>query len=147
MHQVRKQRLIFICAGLLLLAFGLGSVLYALRDNLNLFYTPSEILQGKAQSGRTIRVGGLVQNGSVRRGEGVLVEFAVTDTSNAVQVQFEGILPDLFQEDEGVVAVGKLDASGVLIASEVLAKHDENYMPPEALEAIKRARAEKKQKS
>ena len=139
MHPIRKKRLTLVLAAVVLLTIGLGSVLYALKDNINLFYTPTEVVQGKTEFGRTIRVGGLVEAGSVQRGKGIVVEFAVTDMVHATPVHFEGILPDLFRENEGVVAVGRLDASGVLIATEVLAKHDENYMPPEALEAIKRA--------
>ena len=139
MHSVRKQRLLFIALGLVLLSLGVASVLYALRDNINLFFTPTEVQQGLAAGKATIRIGGLVQNGSIERGQDVLVRFAVTDTKNTVQVHYRGILPDLFQENEGVVVIGTLNHEGTLVASEVLAKHDENYMPPEAMEAIRRA--------
>ena len=137
MHPVRKQRLmivLFILAGA-----GLATALisYALRDNINLFYPPVEVAAGKAPVGQKIRVGGMVQAGSVVRAtDSLRVEFLVTDYKATVPVVYEGILPDLFAEGDGVVAAGRLDESGVLQASEVLAKHDENYMPPEVIEAL-----------
>ena len=110
-------------------------VLNAFQSNLVFFYSPTQIAAKEAPSNRTFRVGGLVQEGSVKR-DGVKVSFVVTDTGNTVPVQYEGILPDLFKEGKGVVAQGQL-RDGVFVAREVLAKHDENYMPPEAAEALK----------
>ncbi len=110
-------------------------VLNAFQSNLVFFYSPTQIAAKEAPSNRTFRVGGLVQEGSVKR-DGVKVSFVVTDTGHTVPVQYEGILPDLFKEGKGVVAQGQL-RDGVFVAREVLAKHDENYMPPEAAEALK----------
>jgi cytochrome c-type biogenesis protein CcmE len=107
-----------------------------LSGNINLFYPPAEVAAGLAPSDRTIRVGGMVVEGSVERGNDLITTFAVTDYEAQVTVTYRGILPDLFAEGEGVVASGQLDASGVLVASEVLAKHDENYMPPEVAAAL-----------
>ena len=115
-------------------------VLNAFRSNLVFFFTPSQIAAHEAPAGRSLRIGGLVEAGSVKR-EGVTVHFTVTDTAQSIPVVYTGILPDLFKEGKGVVAQGELDAQGVFQASEVLAKHDENYMPPEAAEALKRAQA------
>ena len=112
-------------------------VLNAFQSNLVFFYSPTQIAAKEAPSNRTFRVGGLVQEGSVKR-DGVKVSFVVTDTGHTVPVQYEGILPDLFKEGKGVVAQGQL-RDGVFVAREVLAKHDENYMPPEAAEALQRA--------
>jgi len=124
----------------LLAALGLASalVLNAFNSNLVFFYTPSQVAAREAPAGRSFRIGGLVQAGSVQR-EGVTVRFVVTDTARTVMVRYEGILPDLFKEGRGVVAQGRLGADGVFAAREVLAKHDENYMPPEAAEALRRA--------
>lgn len=112
-------------------------VLNAFQSNLVFFYSPSQIAAQEAPLNRTFRLGGLVQEGTVKR-DGVKVEFVVTDTAKTVPVHYEGILPDLFKEGKGVVAQGQLK-DGVFVAREVLAKHDENYMPPEAAEALKRA--------
>ena len=113
-------------------------VLNAFNSNLVFFYTPSQIAAKEAPQGRTFRIGGLVQAGTVVR-EGVTVRFLVTDTAQTVPVRYEGVLPDLFKEGKGVVAQGQLGADGVFAAREVLAKHDENYMPPEAADALQRA--------
>ena len=113
-------------------------VLNAFNSNLVFFYTPAQIAAKEAPQGRTFRIGGLVQAGSVAR-DGVTVRFAVTDTIETVNVRYEGVLPDLFKEGKGVVAQGQLGADGVFAAREVLAKHDENYMPPEAADALQRA--------
>lgn len=124
---------------LILLVIGLAVtlVLYALRQNINLFYTPSQIANNEAPYGVTIRVGGLVENGSFKhQGDSLKSLFRVTDIQNTVTVTYEGILPDLFREGQGVVARGQLSANSVFIAEEVLAKHDENYMPPEVKEAL-----------
>jgi cytochrome c-type biogenesis protein CcmE len=129
-----------IAAGLAAVGIASALVLNAFRSNLVFFFTPSQIAAHEAPTGRSLRIGGLVENGSIRR-ESVKVHFTVTDTAQSIPVVYEGILPDLFKEGKGVVAQGELDANGVFQASEVLAKHDENYMPPEAAEALKRAQA------
>jgi cytochrome c-type biogenesis protein CcmE len=113
-------------------------VLNAFQSNLVFFYSPTQVAAREAPQGRTFRVGGLVEAGSVKR-DGTRVSFVITDTAKTVPVSYEGILPDLFKEGKGVVAQGKLEG-GVFVAREVLAKHDENYMPPEAAEAVQRAR-------
>jgi len=129
-----------IAAGLAAVGLAATLVLNAFRSNMVFFFTPSQIAAHEAPTGRGLRIGGLVAAGSVKR-EGVTVHFVVTDTAKSIPVVFTGILPDLFKEGKGVVAQGELDAHGVFQASEVLAKHDENYMPPEAAEALKRAQA------
>jgi cytochrome c-type biogenesis protein CcmE len=129
----------FAIAGGVLVAVGAiaALVLNAFQSNLVFFYSPSQIAANEAPAARTFRLGGMVEKGSVKR-EGVAVSFVVTDTAKTIPVRFEGILPDLFKEGKGVVAQGQLK-DGVFVAREVLAKHDENYMPPEAAEALKRA--------
>jgi cytochrome c-type biogenesis protein CcmE len=112
----------------------------AFRSNLVFFYSPSQVLAKESPAGRTFRLGGLVERGSLQR-DGLTVRFFVSDTVRKVPVRYEGILPDLFKEGKGVVAQGAVGADGVFVAREVLAKHDENYMPPEAGEALARARA------
>jgi cytochrome c-type biogenesis protein CcmE len=136
--KARHKRLAF--AGGLLLAVGAIAALVfnAFQSNMVFFYTPTQVEAREAPANRTFRVGGLVQEGSVQR-DGLKVNFVVTDTAKTVPVRYEGILPDLFQEGKGVVAQGQLN-NGVFVAREVLAKHDENYMPPEAADAIKRAK-------
>jgi cytochrome c-type biogenesis protein CcmE len=113
-------------------------VLNAFNSNLVFFYTPTQIAAKEAPQGRTFRVGGMVESGTVVR-EGVTVRFLVTDTAKTVPVKYDGVLPDLFQEGKGVVAQGQLGPDGVFVAREVLAKHDENYMPPEAADAVQKA--------
>ncbi|MBL4794408.1 MAG: cytochrome c maturation protein CcmE [Pseudomonadales bacterium] len=140
MHPIRKKRLVIV----LVIAFGaataIGLTLYALSENINLFFTPTQIANGEAPVGQRIRIGGMVLEGSVKRIDtGLIVEFYVTDTVKSVPVQYEGILPDLFREGQGIVANGTLNEQGIVIADEVLAKHDENYMPPEAMEAMRQA--------
>jgi len=115
-------------------------VLNAFNSNLVFFYSPSQVAAKEAPAGRTFRLGGLVEQGSVKR-DGVTVRFTVTDMVRAIPVRYEGILPDLFKEGKGVVAQGQVGGDGVFVAREVLAKHDENYMPPEASAALKRAAA------
>ena len=133
-----RRKRFAIALGILAVVGGATAlVLYAFQSNLVFFYSPSQISAKEAPEGRTFRLGGLVVEGSVQR-EGVTVRFEVTDTATTVPVQFSGILPDLFKEGKGVVAQGKLE-NGVFQAKEVLAKHDENYMPPEAAEALKNA--------
>jgi cytochrome c-type biogenesis protein CcmE len=135
----RHRRIALIVAGLAALGIAAGLVLNAFRSNLVFFFTPTQVAAHEAPQGRTFRIGGLVEKGSVQR-DGVKVRFVVTDTVKQVPVVFSGILPDLFKEGKGVVAQGKLGGDGVFAASEVLAKHDENYMPPEAADALERAR-------
>jgi cytochrome c-type biogenesis protein CcmE len=133
-----RRKRFAIALGILAVVGGATAlVLNAFQSNLVFFYSPSQISAKEAPEGRTFRLGGLVVAGSVQR-EGVAVSFEVTDTATTVPVQFSGILPDLFKEGKGVVAQGKLE-NGVFQAKEVLAKHDENYMPPEAAEALKNA--------
>ncbi|MGL5004542.1 MAG: cytochrome c maturation protein CcmE, partial [Casimicrobium sp.] len=122
-----------------LLSAATALVLFALKDNLAFFYTPTQIKANEAPQGRTFRIGGLVELGSVKR-QGIDVSFRVTDTAQIVPVTYTGILPDLFKEGKGVVAQGTLGADGVFRAKEVLAKHDENYMPPEAQSAVDKAK-------
>ena len=134
----RHKRLALIVGGLAALGVASALILSAFQENLVFFFSPSDVVAQKAPRDRSFRVGGLVQEGSVKR-DGVLVSFMVTDTAQAIPVVYQGILPDLFREGKGVVAQGKLGADGVFRASEVLAKHDENYMPPEAKHAIDEA--------
>lgn len=137
MHPVRKQRLIIVLLIVLGSAVAVALASYALRSNINLFYPPAEIAAGKAPVGKQIRAGGMVLEGSVKRdGESLRVDFVVTDYAANVPVTYVGILPDLFGEGQGVVVSGQLASSGVFEATEVLAKHDENYMPPEVQSAL-----------
>lgn len=137
MHPVRKQRLMAVIFMVAFSSVAVGLVSYALRGNINLFFPPQDIVAGKAPVGRAIRLGGMVVEGSVKRSPDSLeVSFDVTDYRATVTAVYEGILPDLFAEGQGVVAAGVLDENGVLRATEVLAKHDENYMPPEVAEAL-----------
>ncbi len=136
----RHKRFAMIAAGLAALVIALGLVLNAFRSNLVFFFTPSQVAAEEAPLGRSFRIGGLVETGSVQRqADGVSVQFRVTDTARAIPVVYTGILPDLFREGKGVVAQGKLGPDGVFRAEQVLAKHDENYMPPEAADAVERA--------
>jgi cytochrome c-type biogenesis protein CcmE len=137
MHPHRKQRLIWVSLIVVLSSAAIGLVAFALRDNINLFYPPSDVVAGRAPVDRNIRLGGMVVEGSIERSDTSLTtEFWVTDYEASVAVRYTGILPDLFDEGQGVVAEGRLDEAGVLIASQVLAKHDENYMPPEVAAAL-----------
>jgi cytochrome c-type biogenesis protein CcmE len=134
-----RYKRLSIAAGVVIAVGAIAAlVLNAFESNLVFFYSPSQVAAKEAPAGRTFRLGGMVETGSVKR-DGVLVNFMVTDTVKAVPVRFSGILPDLFKEGKGVVAQGKIE-DGVFVAREVLAKHDENYMPPEAAEALKRAK-------
>jgi cytochrome c-type biogenesis protein CcmE len=134
----RHRRAAIVVGMLAALGLAAGLVLDAFQSNLVFFYTPSQVAAREAPHGRSFRIGGLVQAGSLQR-EGVTARFLVTDTVQTVPVHYQGILPDLFKEGRGVVAQGQLGADGVFVAREVLAKHDENYMPPEAAEALRRA--------
>jgi cytochrome c-type biogenesis protein CcmE len=138
----RHKRLLLVGFGLAAVAGAAALVLSAFRQNLVFYYTPTQIAVGEAPHGRPFRVGGLVESGSVHR-ESTTVHFRVTDTARTIPVDYVGILPDLFREGKGVVAQGSLDGAGVFRASEVLAKHDENYMPPEAADAIAKAQGGK----
>ena len=136
----RHKRFMWIALGLLVIAVATTLVLRAFNSNLVFFFTPTEIVAKKAPQDRAFRLGGLVTAGSLKRNaDGLTVRFDVTDTAQTIPVSFTGILPDLFKEGKGVVAQGKLGPGGIFMASEVLAKHDENYMPPEAAEALKKA--------
>jgi cytochrome c-type biogenesis protein CcmE len=136
----RHKRAAAIVLGVVALGVVAALVLGAFKQNLVFFFTPSEIVEHKAPQGRTFRIGGMVEKGSVKRqADGVTVQFIVTDTAKSIPVTFRGSLPDLFREGKGVVAQGQLGADGVFRASEVLAKHDENYMPPEAKAAVDKA--------
>ena len=112
-------------------------VVFALRDTIVFFLTPKEVAEKQIPAGKRIRLGGLVADGSLKRGDGTTVEFTITDTAKSIPVRYTGILPDLFREGQGVVAEGKLDAGGRFLADTVLAKHDETYMPPEVAKALK----------
>ena len=118
-----------------------GLALLALRENINLFFSPSQIVEGTAPSNTTIRLGGMVVAGSVQRGANLGVTFVLTDLAEQVTVTYEGILPDLFREGQGIVTQGKLDSSGRFLAQQVLAKHDETYMPPEVNDALRKVMA------
>ena len=140
----KRQRRLFV---VLMLLLGVGGAvalaLNAFRDNLLYFVSPSEVAAGKAPAERSFRMGGMVEKGSVQRDEDSLrVRFVLTDFAKEVPVQYDGILPDLFREGQGIVAKGHLNEQGVFVASEVLAKHDETYMPPEVADALKRAENE-----
>ena len=139
-HAHRRKKLGLILMLVMGVGVAVGMVTMALRENINLFFSPSQVLAGEAPKDHTFRIGGMVRTGSVKRSNNNLdVAFEVTDTAKDLRVVYTGILPDLFREGQGIVAQGKLRADGTFIASEVLAKHDENYMPPEAGEAIKNA--------
>jgi cytochrome c-type biogenesis protein CcmE len=138
--KARHQRLIGI--GLVLLGLGIGTtfLLRAMNENILFYYSPSQVAAGEPPEGRRFRVGGLVVNGSVERTDGTLeVQFALTDNAETVPVVYSGILPDLFREGQGIIAHGELAGDGRFRADEVLAKHDENYMPPEVEESLKQA--------
>jgi cytochrome c-type biogenesis protein CcmE len=136
----RQKRFLFIAVGVVGVSMAVGLVLYALRGNVNLYFTPTQVFNNEAPVGRSFRIGGLVEEGSIKRQEnGLTVNFVITDTHRSIPVVYTGILPDLFKEGKGVVAQGRVDADGLMRADEVLAKHDENYMPPEAADAMKQA--------
>lgn len=140
MNPKRKQRLLLILLMLAGLSVAVALVLYSMRQNINLYYSPQQIAAGQAPHDRMMRVGGLVLHGSVKRDpESLKVSFTVTDTKAELKIHYQGILPDLFREGQGIVALGKLDANNEIQATEVLAKHDEKYMPPEVADAIKKA--------
>ena len=136
----RTRRAVAIAAGVVIVGVAVGLVLKAFQSNLVFFFTPTQVASKQAPLDRNFRIGGLVEEGSVKRhADALRVNFKVTDGAQTIPVTYVGILPDLFKEGKGVVAEGKLGADGLFTASQVLAKHDENYMPPEAAEALKQA--------
>ena len=143
MNPKRKKRLIIILSIVLGSSVAIGLMLYALKQNINLFYSTTQISSGEAPKDARIRVGGMVVKGSLKRSpDSLRVEFTLTDYAQKLTVVFTGILPDLFREGQGIIAQGKLDENGVFQADEVLAKHDENYMPPEIKDSLKNKPAE-----
>jgi cytochrome c-type biogenesis protein CcmE len=144
----RSKRLIAIACGLAALSAATALVLNAFNSNLVFFFSPSQVSANEAPQGRSFRIGGLVEEGSIKRESvGLTTRFVVTDLAKTVPVTYTGLLPDLFQEGKGVVAQGKLGSDGIFKADQVLAKHDENYMAPEAAEALKNAAAGKLQQT
>lgn len=138
--KTRHKRLVLVAAGLGTLGLAAWLVLSAFQQNMVFFFTPTQVFSGEAPKGRSFRIGGMVEEGSIKRqADGVTVNFVVTDTAQKIPVSYKGILPDLFKEGKGVVAQGKLGNDGKFVAEEVLAKHDENYMPPEAAYAVNQA--------
>jgi len=140
MTPARKKRLTLILLMVVGVAVGVGFALNALNDNIMFFFSPADIAAGKAPANKNFRVGGMVVKGSVKRpGKGLTVYFDLTDYKSTVKVEYTGILPDLFREGQGIIANGKLDKQGEFVAQEVLAKHDEKYMPPEVADALKKS--------
>jgi len=136
----RRNKLLLIIALLAGVGVIVGLVLYALTQNINLFFSPTDMAQGKAPIEQRVRAGGMVREGSlVRQNDSLAVNFVITDYVEDVKVSYTGILPDLFREGQGIVAQGKLNAEGIFVADEVLAKHDETYMPPEVTDALNKA--------
>jgi cytochrome c-type biogenesis protein CcmE len=134
----RRRRLTLIGAALVVLALSVGLVLFALEDSIVFFNSPTDLVEKQIKAGQRMRIGGLVKEGSVSRGDNLAVRFAVTDGTSTVTVAYQGLLPDLFREGQGIVAEGALDANGTFRADSVLAKHDETYMPKEVAEALKK---------
>lgn len=139
--KAKQKRLLFVVVGLAVLGMAAYLVLNALNSNIALFYSPTQVMNKEAPQDHTFRLGGLVEEGSLsRENDGLTVHFAVTDNAQTIKVTYKGILPDLFKEGKGVVTQGKLGADGVFVATEVLAKHDENYMPPEVADALDKSK-------
>jgi cytochrome c-type biogenesis protein CcmE len=136
--KARHKRLGFVLVGLVILGLAAVLVFKALDKNLSYFFSPTEVAQHQAPEQHVFRLGGLVEQGSLKREQGLTVRFSVTDKANTILVRYTGILPDLFKEGQGVIAQGKLGPDGVFVADEVLAKHDETYMPPEVADALKK---------
>ena len=144
----RHKRISFIVAGLAALGLAAWLVLGAFRNNLVFFFSPSQVAAKEAPVNKTFRIGGLVENGTLKRdNDGLTVRFTVTDTANTIPVVYKGILPDLFKEGRGCVAQGHIGADGVFYADQIMAKHDENYMPPEAARALDKAKDMEKVKN
>ena len=139
--KARHKRLGFILVGLVILGLAAVLVFKALDKNLSYFFSPTEVVQHQAPENHVFRLGGLVEQGSLKREEGLTVRFSVTDKANTIIVRYTGILPDLFKEGQGVIAQGRLGTGGVFVADEVLAKHDENYMPPEVADSLQQVHA------
>ena len=136
----RSKRLVLVSGGVALLCAAAALVLSAFQENLVFFHTPTEVAAGKAPTGKSFRIGGLVEGGSIQReADGITVRFVITDTAQSIPVAYKGTLPDLFKDGKGAVVQGRLEADGLFRATEVLAKHDENYMPPEAAHALEQA--------
>lgn len=141
MKPKRRQRLILIVTLVVGVGIAVGLVLNAFRNNLLFFYSPSQVAKGESPAGRNFRIGGLVVKGSVHHAsDGLTVHFVLTDYAKSIPVVYKGILPDLFREGQGIVAMGRVDGQGEFVAQEVLAKHDAKYMPPEVASALKQAR-------
>jgi cytochrome c-type biogenesis protein CcmE len=137
----RHKRIIFICVSLAAIGLATWLVLGAFRNNLVFFYSPTQVASAEAPLNKTFRIGGLVQNGTLKRdADGLTVRFTVTDTANNIPVVYKGILPDLFKEGRGCVAQGRIGSDGMFYADQIMAKHDENYMPPEAARALDQAK-------
>ena len=140
MSPKQKQRLILVSLLVLGLGTGIGLVLMALNENINLFFTPTQVVAGEVPPGQRFRIGGMVSKDSVEKTQGELaVRFKLNDSAEEVQLEYAGILPDLFREGQGIVAEGRLNDQGVFVADQVLAKHDENYMPPEVQHALEQS--------
>ncbi len=140
--KTRHQRIALILGGLTILGLIVALVLNAFQSNLVFFFSPTQVIAGEAPKSKPFRIGGMVKEGSLeRRSDGITLRFVITDTEQDLAVSYHGILPDLFKEGKGAVAQGQLDEQGIFVASEVLAKHDENYMPPEAAQAVGDAHA------
>jgi cytochrome c-type biogenesis protein CcmE len=141
--KARQKRFFFLIGGMAALGITIALVLTAMEGNLSYFFSPSEVADGKAPLDRNFRLGGLVETGSLKRtGTDLTVTFVVTDEKNRVPVEYTGILPDLFKEGQGMIAQGRMGSGGIFMADEVLAKHDENYMPPEVAAALAKAHEE-----
>lgn len=134
----KQRRSVLIGTCLAVLGFAVGLVLFSLEDSIVFFYSPSDVVEKNIKPGQRFRLGGLVEEGSVKRGESATVQFSVTDTAKTIPVRYTGLLPDLFGEGQGVITEGTLGSDGLFIAESVLAKHDENYMPPEVAEALQK---------
>lgn len=141
MHPKRKKRLLLVTAMVAGVGVAVALLLNAFQQNMLFFFSPAQVMAGEAPQGHPFRIGGLVVTGTVERGDSLKVKFNLSDGGGTVPVEYEGILPDLFREGQGIVARGELDENGLFVADEVLAKHDENYMPPEVADALKKSGA------
>ncbi len=141
MSPVQKKRMIVVIALISGVGMALGLILFALKQNINLFYSPTQLVQEKVPQNKTIRIGGMVVKNSLVRNSDLSVEFVISDFQNQTKVKYKGILPDLFKEGQGIVAQGALDKNGEFKATQVLAKHDEKYMPPEVSATLKGAQS------